>query len=238
LHIWPRGSFMLIALPNLEGSFTVTLFLDNKGDEYSFESLNSPIKIQTFFRTYFPDALDLMPNLAYDFFQHPTGILGTVRCFPWNYKHTLLLGDSAHAIVPFYGQGMNASFEDCIILDECIEKFGTDWSKVFAHYQEIRKHNTDAIADLALENFYEMRDGVADPSFQEMRKLEHLLENEYSEYHSKYSMVTFHPEISYSEAKRKGNLQNKFLLDLCKKTENIESLNLQEVFEMVKKATN
>ncbi|MGD1840445.1 MAG: FAD-dependent oxidoreductase [Thermonemataceae bacterium] len=233
LHIWPRGSHMLIALPNLDGTFTVTLFLANEG-ENSFASLDTPERVQHFFKQQFPDTLSLMPQLTQEFFENPTGLLGTVKCYPWTYKNTLLLGDAAHAIVPFYGQGMNASFEDCFLLDQCIEAHGADWPTVFAAYQQRRKADTDAIADLAVENFYEMRDKVADPEFQQMRELEHLLENKYEDYHSKYSMVTFHPEIGYAEAKQRGNKQNKVLYDLCLQVDHLDALNLQEVYEMVK----
>ncbi len=224
LHIWPRGTYMMIGLPNLDGSFTITLFFPNKG-ENSFESLDTKEKVQ-------------------DFFNNPTGGLATLYCTRWNVEgKVLLLGDAAHAIVPFYGQGMNASFEDCIILNDCLEKFDINgnasgdagnWEEIFNEYTKIRKKDTDAIAALAIENFYEMRDKVAEPSFQQMRKLEHKLENAFTEYHSKYSMVTFHPEIPYSEAQRKGNLQNEFLLNTCKNTTDIDNIDIVEVFEKIK----
>jgi len=230
LHIWGRDSFLLIALPNLSGSFTVTLFLQNKGEE-SFETLQTPQAARSFFEKYFPDALALMPDFEEDFFKNPVGVLATLKAYPWVANKTLILGDAAHAVVPFYGQGMNASFEDCIILNDLIDEHQEDWTKILTAYQETRKKDTDAIADLAVENFYEMRDRVNDEEFQRMRKLEHLLENTYPEYHSKYSMVTFHPEFPYSVAKAKGNKQNQFLLGLCVETTDIASLNIHEVYE-------
>lgn len=235
LHIWPRGKFMLIALPNLDGSFTGTLFLANKGP-HSFEYLNSKERVNTFFKEIFPDALELMPHIAEEYFQNPVGLLGTVRCSPWHYKDKfLLIGDSAHAIVPFYGQGMNASFEDCLVLNQCLDDFEGDWEKLFKTYEQQRKVNTDAIAALAIENFYEMRDGVSDEAFLRKKELEHLLENTYADYHSKYSLVTFHPEVPYSEAHRRGNAQNKILLEICQPLEDLSTIDLEEVYQKLKK---
>ena len=234
LHIWPRGAFMLIALPNLDGSFTCTLFLANEGIE-SFAALQTEEGIQEFFQKYFSDALALMPDLVKEYQSNPTGLLGTVRCYPWSIKDkALILGDASHAIVPFYGQGMNASFEDCLVLDECIEDFGEDWQKVFQKFESLRKENTDAIATLAIENFYEMRDKVADEDFLKVRRVEHLLENKYDDYHSKYSLVTFHPDIPYAAAHQRGNLQNKILLDICKEVEDINTLDLEQIYQRLK----
>ncbi len=236
LHIWPRGSFMLIALPNLDGSFTGTLFLANKG-ENSFEYLSTPERLTHFFESTFPDALPLLPNLEKDFFENPTGLLGTVRCKPWNFDGKfLLIGDAAHAIVPFYGQGMNASFEDCLVFNQCLEatKGKINWQDLFKEYEQKRKINTDAIAQLAIENFYEMRDGVADAAFLRKKELEHLLENTYPDYHSKYSLVTFHPEISYAEAHRRGNLQNEILLRICREIDSIQRLDTASIYLQLK----
>lgn len=233
LHIWGRDSFLLIALPNLNGSFTVTLFLQNKGEE-SFETLDTHEKAKAFFKKYFPDALALMPDFEEDFFKNPVGVLATLKAYPWVINRTLILGDAAHAVVPFYGQGMNASFEDCIIFNDLIDEYKEDWDKILSIYQERRKKDTDAIADLAVENFYEMRDKVNDEEFQRMRKLEHILENTYPEYHSKYSMVTFHPEFPYSVAKIKGNKQNEYLLNLCKNITDIQKINIRDVYEKLK----
>ncbi len=216
LHIWPRGDFMLIALPNLDGSFTVTLFLSYEEGEYNFNNLKTEAQIIAFFEKEFPDALALIPNIKEEFLNNPTGALGTVKCSPWSYKkNTLLLGDASHAIVPFYGQGMNASFEDVTVFDNILDKDLGDWEAVFKAYEKTRKKDTDAIADLAVDNFYEMRDHVANPLFKEKRKIEMDLENTFpTEYFSKYSLVTFNAEIGYEEAMKKGRAQDKALLNL------------------------
>lgn len=219
LHIWPRGRFMLIALPNLDGSFTVTLFLSYAEGEYNFNNLTTPEMVTEFFTKEFPDALMLMPNLVDDFFENPTAPLGTVKCSPWHYKgNTLLMGDSAHAIVPFYGQGMNASFEDVVEFDAVLNQFEnkpTDWEQVFSTYERQRKKDTDAIADLAIDNFHEMKDHVANPIFQDKRKIEMALEQQFpNDYNSKYSLVTFNEHIGYREAMLRGRAQDKAILNL------------------------
>lgn len=216
LHIWPRGNFMVIALPNLDGSFTVTLFLSYDEGEYNFNNLTTPEIVTEFFQKEFPDALELMPNLVDDFFENPTAPLGTVKCSPWHYKgNTLLMGDSAHAIVPFYGQGMNASFEDVVVFDEILDKYEGDWNNVFKEYERARKKDTDAIADLAIDNFHEMKDHVANPIFQEKRKIEMTLEKSYpDDYSSKYSLVTFNEHIGYNEAMVRGRAQDKAILNM------------------------
>ena len=216
LHIWPRGNFMLIALPNLDGSFTVTLFLSFDEGQYNFNNLTNEKIVKEFFKKEFPDTLEIMPNLVNDFFNNPTAPLGTVKCSPWHYKgNTLLLGDAAHAIVPFYGQGMNASFEDVVEFDKYLDNHNGNWEETFTAFEKSRKKDTDAIADLALDNFIEMRDHVANPIFQEKRKLETLLEMEFpNEYFSKYSMVTFNENIGYHEAMTKGRAQDKAILNM------------------------
>ncbi len=216
LHIWPRGSFMLIALPNLDGSFTVTLFLSYDEGEYNFNNLTTEEIVLEFFQKEFPDALTLMPNLIDDFFENPTSPLGTVKCSPWHYKgNTLLMGDAAHAIVPFYGQGMNASFEDVVEFDKILDKSLGSWEDTFTAYEKERKKDTDAIADLAIDNFHEMKDHVAKTIFQEKRKLEMDLEKIFpNEYSSKYSLVTFNEDIGYREAMLKGRAQDKAILNL------------------------
>jgi kynurenine 3-monooxygenase len=216
LHIWPRGDFMLIALPNLDGSFTVTLFLSYDEGEYNFNNLTNPEIVTEFFKKEFPDALELMPNLVDDFFENPTAPLGTVKCSPWHYKgNTILLGDAAHAIVPFYGQGMNASFEDVYEFDKVLDQHKGDWEATFKVFEKSRKIDTDAIADLAIDNFYEMRDHVANPIFQEKRKLEMALEQNFpNEYSSKYSLVTFNENIGYHEAMTRGRAQDKAILNM------------------------
>jgi len=216
LHIWPRGDFMVIALPNLDGSFTVTLFLSYDEGEYNFNNLTTPEIVTEFFQKEFPDALELMPNLLDDFFENPTAPLGTVKCSPWHYKgNTLLMGDSAHAIVPFYGQGMNASFEDVVEFDTILEQHEGDWEIVFSAYEKQRKKDTDAIADLAIDNFHEMKDHVGQAIFQEKRKIEMVLEKEFPEdYASKYSLVTFNEHIGYREAMLRGRAQDKAILNM------------------------
>lgn len=216
LHIWPRGDFMIIALPNLDGSFTVTLFLSYDKGEYNFNNLTTPEIVTEFFQKEFPDALALMPNLVDDFFENPTAPLGTVKCSPWYYKgNTLLMGDSAHAIVPFYGQGMNASFEDVVEFDKILDQFEGNWEQVFSEYDKIRKKDTDAIADLAIDNFHEMKDHVGQAIFQEKRKIEMALEKAFPEdYSSKYSLVTFNEDIGYREAMLRGRAQDKAILNM------------------------
>lgn len=215
LHIWPRGLYMLIALPNLDGSFTCTLFFPHEG-AYSFETLVTPGQVQEFFLEKFPDATALMPDLATLYRDNPTGSLVTLKCFPWHYRdRVLLLGDAAHAIVPFFGQGMNCAFEDCTVLDECIEAYWPDWGTVFESFGLRRKENTDAIADMALANYVEMRDLVSDPGFQLRQKVGFLLERKFPDrFIPRYSMVSFH-RFPYSEALRLGEVQDGILRELC-----------------------
>ena len=245
LHIWPRGDFMVIALPNLDGSFTVTLFLSYDEGEYNFNNLTTPEIVTEFFQKEFPDALALMPNLIEDFFENPTAPLGTVKCTPWNYKgNTLLMGDSAHAIVPFYGQGMNASFEDVVEFDAILEQHSGNWENVFKTYSQTRKKDTDAIADLAVDNFHEMKDHVGQEIFQHKRKIEMALEATFPEdYSSKYSLVTFNEHIGYREAMLKGRAQDKAILNMLTDKE-ISAINLEDesylktILDKVIKETN
>lgn len=239
LHIWPRGENMLIALPNLDGSFTVTLFLAWDGGEYNFNNLTTPERVTEYFEKFYPDALALMPQLATEFFENPTGALGTVKCYPWSsYGKTLLMGDAAHAIVPFYGQGMNASFEDVVVFDEILNQHEGDWQKVFTEYEKVRKKDTDAIADLALDNFHEMKSHTASALFQEKRKLETAFEKEFPmEYSSKYSLVTFNEEIPYSEAMRRGRAQDKAILNLLANGKIDLDKTLRDTLELVKRET-
>ncbi|HEV8618611.1 MAG TPA: NAD(P)/FAD-dependent oxidoreductase, partial [Candidatus Udaeobacter sp.] len=192
LHIWPRKSFMMIALPNPDGSFTCTLFWEFEGPR-SFATTKTDDEVCDFFREEFPDAVPLMPTLLEDFKENPTGSLVTIRCGPWFYKDKVaLVGDAAHAVVPFYGQGMNAAFEDCVVLDECLEKFPYTRERAFAEYFVRRKENADALADLAIENFIEMRDKTASKTFRAKKKLDHLLEALLPGiYLPLYTMVTF-----------------------------------------------
>jgi kynurenine 3-monooxygenase len=212
LHIWPRGSFMMIALPNPDGNFTCTLFLPFQGDK-SFSKLQTREQVKTFFENEFPDAISLMPSYLDDFFSNPTSSLVTVKCFPWVFNNNIaLIGDAAHAIVPFYGQGMNCGFEDCVVLNELIEKHSEDWDKILPEYQLLRKPDGDAIADLAIANFVEMRDKTADPKFLLQKKIEARFSEKYPEkWIPLYSMVTYSPHIRYSTALKTGIRQQEIM---------------------------
>ena len=245
LHIWPRGDYMLIALPNMDGSFTVTLFLSYSEGLYNFDNLITEEKIIEFFKKDFPDTLSLIPDILKEFENNPTGKLGTIKCYPWSYKgNTLLLGDSSHAIVPFYGQGMNASFEDVYVFDNVLNQFEGDWLTVFSEFQKQRKIDTDAIADLAIDNYYEMRDHVANPLFKEKRIVEMNLEKYFpTEYFSKYSLVTFNEYIGYHEAMTKGRAQDKVLLKMAENPIYSSSLKMSKelmnkIFYKVQEETN
>ena len=211
LHIWPRKSFMMIALPNPDGSFTCTLFWEFEGPR-SFASIKNDDQIRHFFEEEFPDAVPLMPSLLDDFKTNPTGSLVTIRCAPWFYKDKIaLVGDAAHAVVPFYGQGMNAAFEDCVVLDKCLAEFPQDRQRAFAEYFARRKENTDALANLAVQNFIEMRDKTASKAFRAKKKLDHLLEGLLPGiYLPLYTMVTF-TRIPYSAGARRARLQNRIV---------------------------
>jgi kynurenine 3-monooxygenase len=208
LHIWPRKSFMMIALPNPDGSFTCTLFWEFEGPR-SFNTTITDEDARRFFEEEFPDALPLMPTLLEDFRQNPTGSLVTIRCAPWFYKDKVaLVGDAAHAVVPFYGQGMNAAFEDCVVLNECLEKFPDNRERAFAEYFSRRKENTDALADLAIGNFIEMRDKTASKTFRAKKKLDHFLEAALPGiYLPLYTMVTF-TRIPYATAAKRARTQD------------------------------
>lgn len=217
LHVWPRGQFMLIALPNLDGSFTVTLFLPFASSAEcpaSFEQLHHAAAIESFFSNYFRDALDLMPALAQEFMTHPTGKMGTVRCSRWTDANSaLLIGDAAHAIVPFHGQGMNCAFEDCIELDVLLQLH--PFARACERFEQQRKPNAHAIAEMALENYIEMRDTVRHPKFLLQKELSFELERRFpNRFIPRYSMVMFHHEISYAEAYRRGQLQTGILDEL------------------------
>jgi kynurenine 3-monooxygenase len=225
LHIWPRGNYMLIALPNIDGTFACILFLPFEGAN-SFASLNSQESIISFFETNFPDVVPLMPHLLDNYFSNPTGSMVTIKCSPWHVEgKTLLLGDSAHAIVPFFGQGINCGFEDCTVLMDLLDRHGPNWPRVFGDFENERKINTDAIADMAIENFIEMRDRVADPKFLFRKRIELALEAKYpSLFIPKYAMVTFH-RVPYSVALGRGAIQDRILADLSDSIHNIESFD-------------
>jgi len=214
LHIWPRKSFMMIALPNPDGSFTCTLFWEFEGPR-SFATTKTDAEVRRFFSEEFPDAVPLMPTLLEDFKDNPTGSLVTIRCAPWYYRDRVcLLGDAAHAVVPFYGQGMNAAFEDCVVLDECLEKFANDRESAFAEYFSRRKENADALADLAVGNFIEMRDKTASRTFRAKKRLDHLLEAALpGVYLPLYTMVTF-SRIPYAQAARRARLQDRIIYSI------------------------
>jgi kynurenine 3-monooxygenase len=259
LHIWPRGTFMLIALPNLDGSFTCTLFLPYEG-ENSLETLTTPEAVLAFFTKQFPDALTLLPDLAESFFANPTGSMVTVKCSPWNIDgHTLLMGDAAHAIVPFFGQGMNCGFEDVTVLEEHMIKYTTNggslylekrgqrgderprrqkegssgWETVFRDFSTERKVNTDAIADMAVENFIEMRDKVGNPRFLLEKAVEKRLQNEFpGEYVSRYGLVTF-TNVPYSFALEAGLITDEILKELCRNIERADEVDLKQAQKLV-----
>ncbi|MDH3283709.1 MAG: FAD-dependent monooxygenase [Acidobacteriota bacterium] len=227
LHIWPRGRIMLMALPNLQGSFTVTLYMPNSGAG-GFESLTTEAEATSLFEREFADAIPLIPNLASDFLANPTGVLGTVRCHPWHMDgRVLLIGDAAHAIVPFFGQGMNCGFEDCRVLDELIERHGTgSWGTIFEEFTASRKENADAIAGMALQNFVEMRDHVGDERFLLAKRVEHRLEERLPrEYRSRYSMVMYGSEIPYRVAQGAGEIQRQILGELCDGLDSVDDLD-------------
>jgi kynurenine 3-monooxygenase len=240
LHIWPRGGFMLIALPNPERTFTATLFLPQRGNP-SFASVG-PKQARAFFDREFADAVPLIPSLERDYAEHPVGVLGTVHCKPWSFANrVLLVGDAAHAIVPFHGQGMNAAFEDCVVLDELIGRHrnesGYAWPAIFAAFEAERAPNALAIAEMALENYREMRDDVRDPKFQLRADLSFELERRFpGRFIPRYSMVMFHPEISYADAQRRGALQAEILLKLSDSVESLAQVDFARAAALVERS--
>jgi kynurenine 3-monooxygenase len=234
LHIWPRGNYMLIALPNLDGTFACILFLPFEGSD-SFAELTARSGVVEFFRLRFRDVVALMPDLADNFSANPTGTMVTIKCSPWHVEgRALLLGDAAHAIVPFFGQGINCGFEDCTCLLQLLDRYGADWSRVFREFEEARKINTDAIADLAVENFVEMRDRVADPRFLFRKRVELALESKYPKlFVPKYAMVTFH-RIPYATALRRGQVQERMLTELCDRIDRIEDLDWNRADQLIR----
>ena len=234
LHIWPRGNYMLIALPNIDGTFACILFLPFEGVD-SFASLTTPAQVVAFFNSRFPDAISLMPQLTENYFANPMGAMVTIKCSPWHVEaKALLLGDAAHAIVPFFGQGLNCGFEDCTSLMELLDRHGPDWPRVFAEFESERKVNTDAIADMAIENFTEMRDRVADSRFLLRKKVELALEARYPpRFVPKYAMVTFH-RIPYSVALARGTVQEKMLAELCESINRVEDLDWSKADQLIR----
>ena len=199
--------------------------------EAGFNTLNTPEKLKTFFEKYYPSLLPHIPHLYEEYFENPVGTLGTIKCYPWQaYGKALIMGDASHAIVPFYGQGMNASLEDVRVFDELMEDFGDDWEAIFKVFEEVRYQNTNAIADLAIDNFYEMRDKVDDVPFMRKRKIEMQLEQQFPDYYSKYSMVTFKPELPYRDAMLRGRKQDELLLEMCK-NDDFEKVPLEQFYQ-------
>ena len=233
LHIWPRGGYMLIALPNMDKSFTVTLFMPNEG-EISFEAISSQEELMSFFNEHFPDAVPLLPDLNKDFFENPTGHLATVRCSPWHYQDkALLIGDAAHAVVPFHGQGMNCGFEDVSEFDAQIDKFAGDWHKIFAETDRLRQPNGNAIADMAIENYITMRDSVRDEKFLLKNALAFELEKRFPDYFCpRYSMVMFH-RLPYAEAQSRGVVQEEILTELTKNVDSLEAINYEDARSLI-----
>jgi len=234
LHIWPRGQYMLIALPNTDGSFTLTLFMPKDGPT-SFTALNTKENVEEFFQQHFPSALQYLPNLSEEFFETPQGILGTVYTNPYHWEdNVLLVGDSSHAIVPFHGQGMNSAFEDCLLINELISQHDDDWTTVFRQFSLQRKANADAIATMALENYITMRDSVRHPDFHLRKQISFELERQFPNYYlPRYSMVSFH-HIPYAECLRRGKINDSILVELSQNIETVSQLDLEKAEKLIK----
>jgi len=235
LHIWPRGNHMLIALPNIDGTFACILFLPFEGVD-GFARLSTQADVMQFFESRFPDAVPVMPQLTDNYFANPTGAMVTIKCSPWHVGgRALLLGDAVHAIVPFFGQGINCGFEDCTCLIELIDRYGADWRRIFPEFEKERKVNTDAIADMAIENFTEMRDRVADSRFLLRKKVELALEAKYPQlFVPKYAMVTFH-RIPYAVALARGVVQDRMLAELCESVDRVEDLDWEKADRLIRR---
>ncbi|MFQ6004514.1 MAG: FAD-dependent oxidoreductase [Woeseia sp.] len=227
LHIWPRGGFMLIALPNPDGDFTLTLFLPNESPN-SFSNLRTPQEIAAFFDTHFADVVELMPDLIGTFERNPIGILGTVRCDRWHDGgRVLLVGDAAHAVVPFHGQGMNLAFEDCVVLDQILEDADCSWQDIFARFESAQAANANAIADMALENYVEMRDTVRNPKYVLQKELGFELERRLpNRFIPRYSMVMFHADIPYAIAQQRGKIQSELLDEITRDADELRQIDI------------
>jgi kynurenine 3-monooxygenase len=234
LHIWPRKDYMLIALPNLDGSFTGTLFFPFQGEQ-SFEKLDVEKKVSDFFTREFPDVIPLVPDLEQQFFNNPTSSLVTVKCYPWIREDRFcLIGDAAHAIVPFFGQGMNAGFEDCSVINQLMRKYEQDWEKILHDFQQLRKPDADAIADLAVNNFVEMREKTADQRFLLQKKIEARLHEKYPDtWIPAYSQVTFSPHIRYSEALRNSQRQEAIMQEIMNRPGILDNWENPEIERMI-----
>jgi kynurenine 3-monooxygenase len=233
LHIWPRGTFMLIALPNFDGSFTCTLFLPFEGPD-SFATLTAPAEVRAFFRRNFPDVLAVLPDLEAQFARNPVGQMVTVKAWPWCHgSRALLMGDAAHAIVPFFGQGMNAGFEDCTVFQALLDQ-GLEGEELFRRFAEARQPDTDAIADLAVENFVEMRDKVAQPAFLLEKEVEKRLAREFpGDYVPRYSLVTF-SRAPYRKARELGRIQSGLLEELCRGLRRADEVDLARAGRLIR----
>ena len=229
---------MLIALPNLDGSFTVTLFLPKTG-EPSFESLSDAGAVEQFFQQQFPDAVSLMPNLIEDWRDHPAGRLGTVYCSPWHYQDCgLILGDASHAIVPFHGQGMNAGFEDCSELLRLLDQNDYAWAATLPEFEQLRKPDADAIAEMAIENYTTMRSSVIDEKFQLKKELGFELERRFPDsFVPRYSMVMFH-RVPYADAQRQGDLQQQILAELVEGKSRLDQVDFERAAQLIRDRLN
>ena len=233
LHIWPRGRFMLIALPNEDGTYTCTLFMPYDGGENSFNQLTSKEKVDEFFKTTFPDFYEMMPNIADAWEDHPLASLGIMRSYPWHHGKMAMMGDAAHATVPFYGQGMNGGFEDCTVMWRLMQKHNENWPAVFEEYSRERKPDGDALQDLSLYNYHVMRDYVGDPSFLLRKKIEAKFSKLYPEkWLPLYSQVTF-SNIRYSEALQNGKDQSKIMDEVMKMSDIEEKWDSEEVINKI-----
>ena len=227
LHIWPREQFMLIGLPNTDRSFTCTLFMPNEGD-VSFKSLKTEADVVDFFNTHFSDALPLLENFPQSYFENPTGRLATIYADNWYYKNFYLIGDAAHAVVPFFGQGMNASFEDCTVLMDCVDSGDDNWLDIFSSYNKMRKSDADAIAQMAIENYIEMRDSVAQSDYKAKREIANSLSIEFPDrFIPRYNMVSF-TSIPYSEVYKRGKIQQEIISQLME-----NELDLQKAEKLI-----
>lgn len=233
LHIWPRGNFMLMALANLDGSFTCTLFMPHKG-ENSFESLQDTPTLEAFFAAHFPDTADVIPDLVHDFFKNPTSALVTMKCFPWTFEDKVaLIGDACHAIVPFYGHGMNAGFEDITVLNQMMQQYGDNWEQIFTAYEQARKPNADAIAELSYRNFMEMSSQTADHAFILQKKIEKWFSDKHPDkWMPLYSRVTFSLQ-PYADALAFGNQQNEIMHEVMQMKDLESKWNSPEVEEKI-----
>lgn len=235
LHLWPRDAFMLLGNPNYDDSITGTLFLANEG-KHSFAELSNELKIDSFFKTFFPDAHQVMPDLIHEFKQHPTGSLSTIKCSPWYYENQcLLIGDAAHGVVPFFGQGMNSAFEDCRVLNEFLDHYHDDWQQVMPAFFQSRKPNTDAVAEMSMENYREIQSDIGNAQFNLKKQIEQELMHRYPErYISKHVLVMF-SNTPYKKAKAHGTVQNELLNEISANLQSFKEVNWLAVDKLMNK---